>query len=97
MTSRIDELAQQTEYEMNIWEKKNRELWAVTPDYLKTTEKLKALVISHKKAPHIYNTPTDQYQFQFACETLIERGEEIPHAEPECTTDFKYRLERYGY
>ena len=82
---------------MNIWEKKNRELWAITPDHLKTTEKLKALIIAHKKAPHVYDTPTDKYQFQFACEDLTARGEDIPHATRECTTDFAYRLQRYGY
>ena len=82
---------------MNIWEQKNRETWASMPDNRKTTEALKALIISHKKAPHVYDTPTDQWFFQFACEDLTARGEEIPHAERECTTDFKYRLERYGY
>mgnify|MGYP000143742048 CR=1 FL=1 len=82
---------------MNIWEQKNRETWASMPDHNKTTEKLKALIISHKKAPHVYDTPTDQWFFQFACEDLTARGEEIPNAERECTTDFKYRLERYGY
>lgn len=82
---------------MNIWEQKNRETWASMRDCDKTTEKLKQLIINHKQAPHVYDTPTDQWFYQFACEDLTARGEEIPHAERVCTTDFKYRLERYGY
>ena len=82
---------------MNIWEQKNREMWASMPDHMKTTERLQSLIIMHKQSPHLFNSPADQYQYQFACEDLTARGKAIPTAERVDTTDFKYRLERYGY
>ena len=56
---------------MSIWEQKNRETWASMRDCDKTTEKLKRLIINHKQSPHVYNTPTDQWFYQFACEDLL--------------------------
>lgn len=59
-----------------------------------TTEKLTNLIIMREKYPQ-FNSPQDRAELAEAKAELSRRN--IGQPERQHQTDFKYRLERYGY
>lgn len=59
-----------------------------------TTERLAYIVTMGEKYPQ-HNSPSDWQQIREAKAELKARGEAMPPREDQ--TDFKYRLQKYGY